>query len=129
MSDKISDKLLNCPFCGGEAEFYRTPVKTNCRWCDSVVVRCKECEARTNRILYNNRKHKNDSEYDEAATAWNQRKSMERILERLEEYRDDFMDDIYEELREDTDNLRANRIIDRFDEAIEIVKEEGGLNE
>ena len=50
---------------------------------------------------------------------------MERIVERLEEYRDDFMNDIYEELREDADNCRANRIIDRFDEAIEIIKEEG----
>lgn len=68
-------------------------------------------------------------EREKAIAAWNHRKPMERILERLEEYRDDFMDDIYEELREDTDNLRANRIIDRFDEAIEIVKEEGGLNE
>lgn len=133
MSDKTNDKktseLKQCPFCGGEAEFYRTPVKSNGGWCDSVVVRCKECEARTNRILYDASKHENDSEYDEAAAAWNQRKPMERILKRLEEYRDDFMNDIYEELREDTDNLRANRIIDRFDEAIAIVMEEGGLND
>lgn len=34
-------KLKPCPFCGGEAEFYRTPIKTNGAWCDSVVVRCK----------------------------------------------------------------------------------------
>lgn len=56
---------------------------------------------------------------------WNTRKPMQNIVERLEEYRDDFMDDIYEELREDADNCRANRIIERFDEAIGIVKEEG----
>lgn len=49
---------------------------------------------------------------------------VDKVVERLEEYRDDFMDDIYEELREDADNCRANRIIDRFDEAIGIVKEE-----
>ena len=60
---------------------------------------------------------------------WNTRKPMERIVERLEEYRDDFMNDVYEELREDADNCRANRIIDRFDEVTEIAKEEGGMNE
>lgn len=54
----------------------------------------------------------------------NTRKPMERIVERLEEYRNDFMSDIYEELRDDSDNLRANRIIERFDTAIEIVKDE-----
>ena len=74
MSDKTSDmRLKNCPFCGGEAEFYRTPVKINGRWCDSVVVRCKNCKARTNRVLYDAKKHPNDEEYNEAAAAWNAR--------------------------------------------------------
>lgn len=72
--------LKTCPFCGGEAEFYRTPVKSNCRWCDSVVVRCKVCEARTNRILYDARKHQNDNEYDDAAEAWNNRKLGEETI-------------------------------------------------
>ena len=75
---------MSCPFCGGEAEFYRTPVKSNGGWCDSVVVRCKDCEARTNRVLYDARKHHNDSEYDEAAEAWNSRKPVEDVLKRLE---------------------------------------------
>lgn len=79
-------ELKKCPFCGGEAEFYRTPIKTNGGWCDSIVVRCKECEARTNRVLYDNQKYKNDSEYDEAAVAWNTRKPVERVLEQLEEF-------------------------------------------
>lgn len=78
-------RLLPCPFCGGEAEFHRTPIKTNGGWCDSVVVCCKECEARTNRILYDKKKHDIDGEYDEAAKAWNTRIPMEKIVEQLQE--------------------------------------------
>lgn len=79
------DKLKKCPFCGGEAEFYRTPIKSNGGWCDSVVVRCKVCEARTNRVLYNAKKHPNGEEYYEAQKTWNTRKPLERVIERLEE--------------------------------------------
>lgn len=48
---------------------------------------------------------------------------------RTQIYIDDFMSDIYDELKEDSDNFRANRIIDRFDTAIEIVEEVGGVND
>lgn len=109
---KASDKLLNCPFCGGEAEFYRTPVKSNGRWCDSVVVCCKNCEARTNMVLYDAKKHPNDEEYDEAAVAWNQRKPMERIVERLKNK----INPLH--------NVNWNSAMEK---AIEIVKEEGGV--
>ena len=51
---------------------------------------------------------------------------VEKVVEQIEEYRDDFMDDIYEELQDDSDNCRANRIIDRFDEAMGIVRNGGG---
>lgn len=78
-------ELKRCPFCGGEAEFYRTAIKTNGSWCDSVVVKCKECEARTGRILYDAQKHPNDKEYDEAAVLWNTRKPVDAVLEHLEE--------------------------------------------
>ena len=108
MSDKTSNKLLPCPFCGGEAYEYHTGL--HFKFCEVI---CKECGCHTDRMTV-----------DEAITAWNTRKPMERIVERLEDYRDDFMEDIYEELRDDSDNLRANRIIERFDNAIEIVKEE-----
>ena len=117
MSDKMSDLKL-CPFCGGEAEFYRTPIKTNGGWCDSVVVRCKSCEARTNRVLYDANKHPNDEEYDEAAAAWNHRKPMERILERLQEETVFFEDSYGDELLGVPENI-----------AIKIVKQEGGLND
>lgn len=109
-------KLLPCPFCGGEAEFHRTPIKSNGGWCDSVVVRCKECEARTNRVLYNAKIHKNDSEYDEVAITWNTRKPMQEIVERLEERRCWYNDELEVDIAEG------------IDVAIEIVKEVGGMN-
>lgn len=85
MVNMSTDIIKKCPFCGGEAEFHRTPVKSNGGWCDGVVVRCKVCEARTNMVLYDAKKHPNDEEYDEALKAWNTRKPLERVIERLEE--------------------------------------------
>ena len=110
MNDK---RLLKCPFCGGEAEFHRTPVKTNGGWCDSVVVRCKKCEARTNRILYDARKHQNDSEYEEAAAAWNNRKPVENVLKLIES-------EILEKLSDCGDYWYT---AEKVNEAIEIIKE------
>lgn len=104
--------LLNCPFCGGEAEFHRTPVKSNGGWCDSVVVRCKVCEARTNRVLYDAKKHPNGEEYDEALKAWNTRKPLERVIEKLENE--------VKDLREDCNYIDAYK----YEEAIKIIKDE-----
>ena len=115
-------KLKPCPFCGEEAEFYRTPIKSNGGWCDSVVVRCKACEARTNRVLYNAKKHPNDEEYGEAVEAWNTRKPVERILERLEDA------SYWTPSTYDADgycNDDSEEVIDLY-EAIEIIKEEVG---
>ena len=116
-SKECSKTLRKCPFCGGEAKIDKTITNT-------VSVECTVCHASSRIILCT----EGDIE-QKAIKAWNTRKPMERIVERLEEYRDDFMNDVYEELREDADNCRANRIIDRFDEVTEIVKEEGGMNE
>lgn len=66
-------ELKPCPFCGGEAEFYRTPILTKKQWVDSVTVKCPTCEARTARVLYDAMKHGDGGEYVEAATAWNRR--------------------------------------------------------
>lgn len=65
--------LKPCPFCGGEAEFYRTPILTKKQWVDSVTVKCPTCEARTARVLYDAKKHGDCGEYAEAAEAWNTR--------------------------------------------------------
>ena len=109
------DIIKRCPFCGGEAEFYRTPIKTNGGWCDSVVVRCKACEARTNRVLFDAKKHPNDEEYEEAARAWNTRIPMQNIVERLEEEKKSNLTTWAEDM--------AFKL--GIDKAIEIVKEEG----
>ena len=121
-------KLKKCPFCGGEAVFYRTPIKSNGGWCDSVVVRCKECEARTNRVIYNAVKHPNDEEYIEAAEAWNTRKPVEMILERLEEKEAECRERAKEELNEfclEMFHAYENEA-DGIKKAIEIIKEEVG---
>ncbi len=39
----------------------------------------------------------------------------------LEEVREEFMDVVYSELHSDGDNYRANRIVDAFDEAVEVI--------
>lgn len=114
MSDKTSDKrLLPCPFCGGKAVLDREDI-----FCDNCFLSMK-IDSR----LTNGEAETYEEAREQVIEAWNTRKPMEKIAERLEEYRDEFMDDIYEELREDADNCRANRIIERFDSAIEIVKE------
>lgn len=122
-------ELKRCPFCNGEVMLMFMNEKSfdDCVWDESIGnvstwFKCYKCDS----------EFFHDEPIDtpeKQAEWWNTRIPMQNIVERLEEYRDDFMNDIYEELREDADNCRANRIIDRFDEAIEIVKEEGGLNE
>ena len=66
-------ELKPCPFCGGEAEYKRTTIKTGGAWCDAVNVRCTVCDARTGRVLYDARKHPNGEEYEEVKEAWNRR--------------------------------------------------------
>ena len=72
-------ELKPCPFCGGEAEYKRTVIKTNGAWCDAVNVRCTNCDARTGRVLYDARKHPNGEEYIEVEQAWNRRAENESV--------------------------------------------------
>lgn len=61
----MTDKLLNCPFCGGEAET---------EWHHGYWgVRCKSCYAEVTVDGMN-----------DAIEAWNTRKPMDRIVEQLE---------------------------------------------
>lgn len=77
MQNKEFPKLRKCPFCGGEAEYKRSVIKTNGAWCDAVNVRCTICDARTGRVLYNAKKHPNGEEYEEVKEAWNRRMNNE----------------------------------------------------
>lgn len=103
MSDKMSDKLLNCPFCGGEAEEQATVVKGV--FMHEVV--CKDCgfESKVQTA------ETPGEAREKAIAAWDQRKPMERILERLE-----------------TMKGKPNELVYEFSlisSIIEIIKEEG----
>lgn len=120
--------LLPCPFCDCEAEVYEYEKEydvydkdtlgyvdteyyikygVGCSYCGCIIAEQKNTES--------------------AISAWNTRKPMERIVERLEEQKmreylmiantsDGNLDFIY------------TQIADNLDAAIDIVKEEGGLN-
>ena len=68
-------KLLNCPFCGGEAEICDGCIEEFLKTEHMKYVQCNYCKASTK--LYFTEK--------EAIKSWNTRKPMERIIERLEE--------------------------------------------
>lgn len=91
----MTDKLRECPFCGGEAfEYYSG---SQLEFCEVV---CKECGCRSKR-----------NTEAEAIAAWNNRKPMDRIVEQLEGLPN-----------VNSDYWNFSDLIDRED-AIEIVKE------
>ena len=72
----MNDKLLPCPFCGGEATLRKSAFFT-CK----TFAKCKKCGART--LEYSSASME-DAEMN-AIHSWNTRKPMERIVEQLEE--------------------------------------------
>jgi Lar family restriction alleviation protein len=68
----MQNKLLPCPFCGGEAELFHDE-----QFIHHAFVFCTECEAQTK--LY-----ANGNMTEKAIKDWNTRKPMERIVEQLE---------------------------------------------
>ena len=121
-------KLKPCPFCGGEAEFVRKPVKANGGWCDAVYVRCTACDARSNRVLYSANIHRNDSEYTEATEAWNTRKPMERIVEQINNRILKAGRIMVENPKDELDKIAndtAKDFIDAYNECIEIIQKGG----
>ena len=116
-------ELKRCPFCGGEAELITTY--------DTEMVRCKKCFGKTQTFT--------GDYYDEgqmcgmyAIPAWNTRIPMQNIVERLEECYERYEDLEYYEHLENGHSLDfeyCHGKKDGVNEAIEIVKEEGGMNE
>ena len=93
-------KLLRCPFCGGEAELLNGQCEI-----DNYVM-CLECRSKTK--LYNTKAS--------AIKACNTRKPMQNIVERL---REKAKEPMYQ-------HHGDNYYVGIYD-AIEIVKEEGGI--
>lgn len=105
-------KLLNCPFCGGEAK-----VIENNQYTDIHSVMCKNCFAESDRY----------HTQEEAIKQWNTRKPMERIIERLEEEADKWRDTQKQDLDNGYNNRFACGMTMGLDNAIDIVKEVGGI--
>lgn len=131
---KTSDKLLPCPFCGGEAELYSYEAErviydsdtlgyVDTEYFTKYGVSCTGC----NCLMA---EYKSE---EQAIAAWNTRKPMGRILERLEELRMAEYDDSDEEPKyedgEDIfdDGVSSGKFI-AYRNAIEIIKEEMETN-
>lgn len=102
-------ELKRCPFCGGEAEL----LKGQCE-IDNYVM-CLECRSKTK--LYNTKAS--------AIKAWNTRKPMQNIVERLEHFNEETF---YRANGRANGKTLAYGYSQGIYKAIEIVKEEGGIN-
>lgn len=98
-------EIKRCPFCGGEALIHQNKdeMKTYSVYCGN-----EDCPASPKISCYGK---------EMAIDLWNTRKSMERIVERLE-------------MKQPTSweyDAYWNGVKETLEEAIEIVKEEGGI--
>ena len=105
----MSETLLRCPFCGGEAGL----LKGQCE-IDNYVM-CLECRSKTK--LYNTKAS--------AIKAWNTRKPLQNIVERLEHFNEETF---YRANGRANGKTLAYGYSQGIYKAIEIVKEEGGIN-
>lgn len=119
-------KLIPCPFCGGEAVIYHQSSKYTNR--DGNYVHCMECGCRTKLFeCYGNTTKTHEDTKQEAIEAWNTRKPMERIVERLEELDDLTLDQFNRSMAGTYEHDFADGKSCGLELAIEIVKEEGGI--
>ena len=111
----MQNKLLPCPFCGGEAKLIKhfiVALDTEYR-----QVFCTSCCAK--------RPVEKFFTEEEAIKHWNTRKPMERIVERLEE-RHKFYENRFEEMSGTDRDVEDWGSIKSYADAIEIVK--GGVD-
>lgn len=115
-------ELKRCPFCGGEAKVFNDRIVAN----NAYIVECTDCGCAI-------------GEYSKtpelAIKAWNTRKQIDDIVERLESIEDAIYNQrllIGDKIYKDKDaHMEARKLIYEelaYNNAIKIVKEEGGLN-
>lgn len=109
MSKEISKQLAKCPFCGGD-----NIISTYNNFVPALL--CGGCGAMMT-IPWS----LNGNTEDELRKKWNTRKPLERIVERLE----NFIATDKDRFNTDFNNFASGMV----KKAIEIVKEEGDLNE
>lgn len=133
-----NDKLLLCPFCGGESARAITKERLFLGQNEFAVkkidvvgyVKCNKCHARggtVSAILYKNTKTYFDDIAklkEEAIKLWNTRKPMERILEQLEELKEE-KNDISSKIRNAEDKRCYGFYELGIDEATDIVRKGG----
>lgn len=107
-------KLLNCPFCGGKAEFVKMGIAKDI---PLGFVRCTECGIRL---------RQGNCTEDFARDEWNRRKPMANIVEKLEE-REKYLENAMKESHENgyrfsEEKAMNERVAIRY--AINIVKQE-----
>jgi hypothetical protein len=110
MVNKMSE-LKRCPICNGKVVFEICHCKHE-EWFGRTIT-CRHCDL----IFYGSMDGMSE---EQLAEEWNNRKPLERIVERLEEVA---FADIDETYADDAQQMLF------LHEAIEIVKEEGGMNE
>ena len=116
-------KLLPCPFCGGKAVIYHQSSKYTNR--DGNFVHCMECGCRTKLFeCYGNTTKTHEDTKQEAIEAWNTRKPMERIIEQLTESKEHYRR-LWNKNQDDEDY----GALSAYENAIDIVKEEGGTSD
>lgn len=135
MSDKMSDKILDCPFCGGEAEleeYYETcdgrgdrNAKIECRKCGLMMrLTFEEFHGAEKEFGYTGGYRSQNKTFwngmhQKLVSKWNTRKPMEDIVERLEA-------EMLDSLSCYNRTLESNRYgeVDAYGKAIKIVKGE-----
>ena len=127
-------ELKRCPFCGGEAKTEEHFKQWDGRYYEVTHISCRLCGCSSNTISEMECKDRKKRK-EEAIAAWNARRPVERILERLEEEDMNLFKAInkyQKKMYTDREALDMCRILQHkqlsIHEAVEIVKEEGGLN-
>lgn len=104
----MSEKLKQCPFCGGEAELITIGSR-------AYLIKCKTCQIKTPRV----------TKAETAVRIWNTRKPMKRIVEQIADKIDPNVDF---ETGEHCNNLVVDMQNSILEWCIDIVRKGGDTN-